>query len=210
MRISLLILAFLILIAVKNNQASIDEASKDAQPYLSEEASRKQREQETDRLERQKQLPAITATFAQRTSRDRAHRLAYLCYETTINTPFKPIDLAEIALAETGGHALSARAVSSRGAVGVWQLMPERAKSHGYKPAEMKHDEKCADAAVRELKVKLVMADGNLSLAKRLYCGAGKQARLYEAKIRKYRREILGRMYMEPLPVAGEMQATNS
>src|SRR5512138_2641954 len=101
MRISLLILAFLLLIAVKNNQASIDEDSKDAQPYLSEEASRKQREKETDRLERQKQLPAITATFAQRTSRDRAHRLAYLCYETTINTPFKPIDLAEIALAET-------------------------------------------------------------------------------------------------------------
>jgi len=177
---------------------------------LGEEAAEKQRQREMDRLERQKQLPAITATFAQRTSRDRAHRLAYLCYETTINTPFKPIDLAEIALAETGGYALSALAVSTRGAVGVWQLMPERAKSHGYKPAEMKKDEKCAEAAVRELKVKLTMADGNLFLAKRLYCGTGKQARLYEAKIRKYRREILERMQAEPLPVAGELLATNS
>jgi len=210
MRISLLILAFLFLIAVTNNQAS-NNGTPAANPLdPSEDASGKRLGKELDRLERQKQLPAITATFAQRTSTDRAHRLAYLCYETTLNTPFKPIDLAEIALAETGGHALSAKAVSSRGAVGVWQLMPERAKSHGYHPAEMKNDEKCAAAAVRELKVKLTMADGNLSLAKRLYCGAGKQARLYEAKIRKYRREILGRMYMEPLPVAGEMKATNS
>ncbi len=205
MRISLLILAFLFLIAVTNNIASSNGSSANSTALTG-----KEREREMDRLERQKQLPAITATFAQRTSPERAHRLAYLCYETTLNTPFKPIDLAEIALAETGGHALSARAVSTRGAVGVWQLMPERAKSHGYAPGEMKYDEKCAAAAVRELKVKLTMADGDLSLAKRLYCGVGKQARLYEAKIRKYRREIMDRMQAEPLPVAGEVRATNS
>jgi len=210
MRIPLLILAFLLLIAVKNNQASGDLTSGLGATTRTCEISGKQREQELDRLERQKQLPAITATFARRTSMERAHRLAYLCYETTINTPFKPIDLAEIALAETGGHSLSPKAVSSRGAVGVWQLMPERAKSHGYAPGEMKHDDKCAAAAVRELKVKLTMADGDLALAKRLYCGIGKQARLYEAKIRKYRREIMGLMHGEPLPLAGDVTATNS
>jgi hypothetical protein len=206
MRISLLIVAFLLLIAVTNNQASTNVAPAAALPAPTDAASRKLREKEQDRLERQKQLPAITAVFALRTSKARAHRLAYLCYETTLDTPFKPIDLAEIALAETGGHALSAKAVSPKGALGVWQLMPERVKSHGYSPAEMKQDEKCAAAAVRELKVKLKVADGNLSDAKRLYCGTGRQARLYEAKIRKYRKEIMARMHAEP---ARELQTAS-
>lgn len=194
MRISIFILAFLLLIAVTNNQASVTSGLKNP------EESAKQRMKENDRLERQKQLPAITAAFALRTSFERASRLAYLCYETTIDTPFKPIDLAEIALAETGGHALSGKAVSSQGALGVWQLMPERVKSHGYKPAEMQHDHKCAEAAVKELKLKLKVADGDLFGAKRLYCGAGKQAKLYEAKVRKYRREIMDRMAEGALP----------
>lgn len=209
MRIPLLILAFLLLIAVTNNQASVPELNAPAR-QAREEAVRKQREKEMDRLERQQQLPAITATFAQRTSTERANRLAYLCYETTIDTPFKPIDLAEIALAETGGHALSAKAVSSRGAVGVWQLMPARVRSHGYTPDEMNKDEKCAAAAVKELKVKLKVAAGDLDDAKRLYCGAGKQARLYEAKIRKYRREIMARMVKVQLPGANGQKSTNS
>lgn len=153
-----------------------------------------EQEQEKDRIERQQQLPAITSVFALHTSRERANRLAYLCYETTLGTPFKPIDLAELALAETGGHYLSSNAVSSEGALGVWQLMPKRAKSHGYKPAEMKQDDKCAAAAVKELKTKLVMADGNLQKAKRLYCGAGPQARQYELKTRKYRNQIMTMM----------------
>jgi hypothetical protein len=144
--------------------------------------------------ERRDQLRAIVKVFARHTSYDRAKQLARICYYATLNTPFTPVDLAEIALAETGGHGLSGKAVSSRGAVGVWQLMPVRAKSHGYAPAEMNRDEKCAAAAVKELKVKLEMADGDLSVAKRLYCGAGKQARAYEAKIRKYRKEILSTM----------------
>jgi hypothetical protein len=209
MRISLLIVAFLLLIAVTNNQASMNVAPAANPSAFTEAAARKQREKEQDRLERQKQLPAITATFALRTSRARAHRLAYLCYETTLDTPFKPIDLAEIALAETGGHALSAKAVSPKGAVGVWQLMPERVRSHGFTPEEMKHDDKCAAAAVRELKVKLKAADGVLADAKRLYCGAGKQARLYEAKTRKYRREILARMAREALPPDGELKTAS-
>lgn len=202
MRIPLFILAFLLLIAVTNNQASVSVTPdlNHLSPNEREESARKQRQKEKDRLERQKQLPAITAAFAKRTNNERASRLAYLCYETTIDTPFKPIDLAEIALAETGGHALSGKAVSSSGAVGVWQLMPERVRSHGYEPSDMQHDHKCAEAAVRELKVKLKVADGNLFEAKRLYCGAGKQARLYEAKIRKLRREILNMMAEEPLP----------
>jgi len=198
MRISIPILSFLLLflIVVDNNQASfaVDAEISTPQSIAREYARRKQLAQEMDKLERQKQLPAIVSVFRKWTSQERAHRLAYLCYEATLDTPFKPIDLAEIALAETGGHGLSGKAVSSRGAVGVWQLMPVRAKSHGYEPAEMNRDDKCAAAAVKELKTKLEMADGDLALAKRLYCGTGKQARAYDVKIRQYRREILGRM----------------
>ena len=198
MRISITILSFLLLtvIAIDNNRASfaVDAEISTPQSIAREAARRKQLAQDLDRLERQRQLPAIVSVFKQRTSQERANRLAYLCYETTIDTPFKPIDLAEIALAETGGHGLSGKAVSSRGAVGVWQLMPVRARSHGYAPAEMNRDDKCAVAAVKELKTKLEMAGGNLAVAKRLYCGTGKQARDYDVKIRKYRSEILGIM----------------
>jgi hypothetical protein len=196
MRISIIILSCLLLIVVAYNQTSstVDAAITTPQIIARENARQKQREQNKDRLERQQQLPAIIAAFGKRTNNERANRLAYLCYETTLETPFKPIDLAEIALAETGGHGLSGKAISSRGAVGVWQLMPARAKSHGYSPADMKRDEICAAAAVKELKTKLEMAAGNLAVAKRLYCGAGKQARAYDEKIRRYRREILGTM----------------
>jgi len=192
MRISILILAFLLLIAVTNNQASVSGNPEAA--VQSREELAKNLQKLKDRAERQKQLPAITTIFARHTSMDRAIRLAYLCYETTVGTPFKPIDLAELALAETGGHALSADAVSSEGALGVWQLMPNRARSHGYQPSEMKKDEKCAEAAVKELKSKLVMADGDLQKAKRFYCGAGEEARLYEQKTRKFRRMIMTKM----------------
>jgi hypothetical protein len=196
MRISILILAFLLLIAVTNNQASVsmNPETVAAISPAQQESLLKEQVKVKDRIERQQQLPAITSIFARHTSRERASRLAYLCYETTLDTPFKPIDLAELALAETGGHSLSSHAVSSEGALGVWQLMPKRAMSHGYKPSEMKNDEKCAAAAVKELKTKLEMADGNLQKAKRFYCGAGPQARHYEQKTRKYRRQILAKM----------------
>ena len=198
MRISITILSFLLLIVilVDTNQASfaVDTEITTPQSIAREAARRKKLAQDMDRLERQKQLPAIVSVFRKWTSQERANRLAYLCYESTLDTPFMPIDLAEIALAETGGHGLSGKAVSSRGAVGVWQLMPVRAKSHGYAPAEMKLDEKCAAAAVKELKTKLEMADGDLAVAKRLYCGTGKQAKAYDVKIRQYRSEILSKM----------------
>jgi hypothetical protein len=196
MRISILILAFLLMIAVSNNQASVNTDPENATPERAarEKALQKLLEQELDKIERQRQIPAITAAFARRTTQERADRLAYLCFEATIDTPFQPIDLAEIALAETGGHAFSSKAVSSRGALGVWQLMPSRARSHGYKPAEMKNDEKCAEAAVKELQTKLAMAGGDLAQAKILYCGTGKQARKYGAKILKYRKEIMESM----------------
>jgi len=202
MRISILILAFLLLIAVTNNQASVSMNPETfaAISLARQELLLQEQVKEKDRIERQNQLPAITAIFARHTSRERASRLAYLCYETTIDTPFKPIDLAELALAETGGHSLSSHAVSSEGALGVWQLMPVRAKSHGYTPAEMKKDEKCAAAAVKELKVKLQMAAGNLQKAKRLYCGAGPQARHYEKKTQKYRRAIMALMWITSSP----------
>lgn len=201
MRISLLILAFLLLVAVTNNQASvsIDPQTAAALSPVRQELLLQEQEKEKDRIERQSQLPAITAVFARHTSRERASRLAYLCYETTLETPFKPIDLAELALAETGGHSLSSHAVSSEGALGVWQLMPKRAQSHGYTPAEMMQDEKCAEAAVKELQVKLAMADGNLRKAKRLYCGAGPQARHYELKTSKFRRQIMAQMRITSL-----------
>jgi hypothetical protein len=141
--------------------------------------------------DRQAQVPAIEAVFARRTDPERARWLAALCYLKTLGTSFSPIDIAEIALVETGGHGLSGRAVSNKGALGVWQLMPNRAASHGYSPEEMQNDEKCAEAAVRELASKLEMANGKLVRAKKLYCGVGPQADAYEVKRRQIRKEIL-------------------
>lgn len=141
--------------------------------------------------ERKGQVPAIAAAFSLRTDSKRALWLAALCYLKTLGTPFMPMDLAEIALAETGGHGLAARAVSQKGAVGVWQLMPKRAMSHGYSPEDMVNDEKCAAAAVRELESKLEMARGDLVKAKKFYCGAGPDADAYETRRRSFRKEIL-------------------
>jgi hypothetical protein len=141
--------------------------------------------------ERKQQVAAIEAAFARRTTPHRSRQLAALCFTKTLGTPFMPFDLAEIALAETGGHKLSADVVSSKGALGVWQLMPRRARSHGYSPADMENDEKCAEAAVRELLTKLTMAQGNLERAKKLYCGQGPQADAYLKKIRTVRQEML-------------------
>jgi hypothetical protein len=140
---------------------------------------------------RKKLMPAIYTAFARRTTPARAKWLAEICYEQTEGTRFTPLDLAEIALAETGSHRLSSRAVSPRGALGVWQLMPERARSHGYSPQDMRDDEKCAAAAVKELKEKLGMAKGNLGRAKRLYCGVGPAAAAYDKVRKRFRAEIL-------------------
>lgn len=144
--------------------------------------------------ERKRQVPAIETIFKRRTTPNRARQLAALCYTKTLGTPFLPFDLAEIALAETGGHRLSAAAVSSQGALGVWQLMPKRARSHGYTPADMVNDEKCAEAAVRELYTKLVMAQGNLEKAKKLYCGQGPEAKYYLRKVQAVRQEMLDQL----------------
>jgi hypothetical protein len=141
--------------------------------------------------ERKQQVAAIEAAFARRTTPLRSRQLAALCFTKTLGTPFMPFDLAEIALAETGGHKLSGGAVSNKGALGVWQLMPRRAKSHGYSPADMENDEKCAEAAVRELLTKLKMAQGDLERAKKLYCGQGPQADAYVKKIHLVRQEML-------------------
>jgi hypothetical protein len=142
--------------------------------------------------ERKRQVASIEAAFARRTTPQRSRQLAALCFTKTLGTPFMPYDLAEIALAETGGHKLSGGAVSSKGALGVWQLMPRRAKSHGYSAADMGNDEKCAEAAVRELFAKLAIAQGNIEKAKKLYCGQGPQAEAYLKKIRLVRQEMQG------------------
>lgn len=141
--------------------------------------------------ERQRQARAIASVFARRTTPERAHRLASLCYLKTLGTEFMPVDLAELALAETGSIGFDPKAVSPKGALGVWQLMPYRAESHGFSPREMADDEKCAEAAVRELATKLDMARGNLVRAKKLYCGVGPEADAYEVKRRRYQRELL-------------------
>ena len=141
--------------------------------------------------ERRRQIPAIATSFALRADPQRARYLSALCYLKTLGTSFMPFDMAEIALAETGSHGLSGKASSSRGAIGVWQLMPIRANSHGYSSKEMENDQKCADAAVRELAAKLTVANGNLEKAKKLYCGIGQEADAYELKLRKYRKELL-------------------
>jgi hypothetical protein len=142
--------------------------------------------------ERKRQVASIEAAFSRRTTPQRSRQLAALCFTKTLGTPFMPFDLAEIALAETGGHKLSGGAVSSKGALGVWQLMPRRAKSHGYSAADMGNDEKCAEAAVRELYSKLTMAQGDIERAKKLYCGQGPQAEAYLKKIRLVRQEMQG------------------
>jgi len=141
--------------------------------------------------QRKRQQEVIEAAFSRRTSVDRAQKLAAICFDKTIGTVFMPFDLAEIALVETGGHRLSARAVSSMGALGVWQLMPRRAKSHGYTPKDMLDDAKCAEAAVCELYTKLDMAKGNLERAKKYYCGQGPEANAYIKKIRVVRQEMI-------------------
>ena len=141
--------------------------------------------------ERKRQAQAIAEVFSRYTDPKRARWLAALCYTKTLGTSFMPIDLAEIALAETGAYGLSSDLVSEAGALGVWQLMPRRAKSHGYSPDDMENDEKCAEAAVRELMNKMTMTDGNLEKAKKYYCGIGPQANAYEVKRRQFRKEIL-------------------
>ncbi len=148
--------------------------------------------------ERRHQVPAIAEVFSRYAEPTRARWLAALCFVKTLGTPLMPIDLAEIALAETGAYGLSSTKVSEAGALGVWQLMPVRAKSHGYTPQDMANDEKCAEAAVRELMNKLTMANGNLVKAKKYYCGVGPQANAYEVKRLQFRKEILEGL--EPLP----------
>ncbi|MDD2854916.1 MAG: transglycosylase SLT domain-containing protein, partial [Desulfuromonadaceae bacterium] len=110
---------------------------------------------------------------------------------------FMPFDLAELALVETGGHKLSSRAVSTKGARGVWQIMPSRAKSHGFTGSDMLDDYKCATAAVRELYTKLDMAHGDLELAKKYYCGQGPQAEAYMKKIHTVRKEMLAELHTQ-------------
>jgi hypothetical protein len=55
----------------------------------------------------------------------------------------------------------------------------------------MENDEKCAEAAVRELYTKLNMAQGKMERAKKLYCGQGPQADAYMKKIHMVRGELL-------------------
>jgi len=148
-------------------------------------------------IQRKKQQAVIESAFSRRTSPERAHQLAAICFDKTIGTVFMPFDLAEIALAETGGHRLSAGAVSTKGARGVWQLMPFRARSHGYSAKDMLDDGKCAEAAVCELYSKLDMAQGNLERAKKFYCGQGPQATAYMKKIHTVRQEMIAELNLQ-------------
>jgi hypothetical protein len=196
MRKTLLAMAAMLLLAVSCDQSHLKQARVTMQAGENEldREIRQLMEKGTALEERRHQVPAIQAAFERRTRPDRARWLAALCYFKTLGTPFMPIDLAEIALTETGGHRLSSRSTSYKGALGVWQLMPKRAMSHGYSPNDMKDDEKCAEAAVKELMVKMDMARGNLTRAKKLYCGVGPDADQYEVKRRQFRREIFDTM----------------
>lgn len=148
-------------------------------------------------IQRRKQQAVIEAAFSRRTSSERAHQLAEICFNKTNGSVLMPFDLAEIALVETGGHRLSSKAVSARGALGVWQLMPRRALSHGYSTKDMLDDGKCAEAAVRELYSKLSMVKGDLERAKRYYCGQGPQATAYMKKIRLIRNEMMNELTLQ-------------
>jgi hypothetical protein len=190
------LIAAIALCAVSCEQTQIrqDQATAvSALPNLDKEI-RQAVEKSANLEERRRQIPAIISAFAKRTSLQRARRLGVLCYLKTLDSPLMPMDIAEIALAETGSHGLSAKAVSCRGAMGVWQLMPNRARSHGYDPEDMTNDAKCADAAVRELITKIKMAKGNIKRAKKLYCGVGPEADAYELKRIRYRHEIFREM----------------
>ncbi|RQW89788.1 MAG: lytic transglycosylase [Geobacter sp.] len=196
----IILLAVIALNATSCDQPQIRQAQLSVMPALSEldREIRQAAEKNANLEERRRQLPAIISAFAKRTTPQRARKLGVLCYLKTLDTPLMPMDMAEIALAETGSHGLSGKAVSYRGAMGVWQLMPSRARSHGYDPEEMVNDEKCAEAAVRELLTKIQMAKGNLRRAKKLYCGVGPQADAYETKRIRFRHEICREMMKYP------------
>ncbi len=212
MKKTIIIMAVMLLLGVSCDQSHVRQAQT---PIVAGDSEldreiRRVMEKGINLEERRRQVPAIAAAFARRTDPQRARWLAALCYFKTLGTPFMPLDIAEIALAETGGYGLSGKAVSHKGALGVWQLMPHRAKSHGYAPEDMEDDEKCAEAAVRELASKLEMAAGDMVRAKKLYCGVGPDADAYEVKRRQFRREILEdlggdghRRAGEALPVKG-------
>jgi hypothetical protein len=193
MRKTIMILAVMLLLGFSRDELHMRQAQslQVAHETAIDREIRRVMEKGINLEERKGQVPAIVAAFSRYTVPERARWLAALCYLKTLGTPFMPMDLAEIALAETGGHGLSGKAVSVKGALGVWQLMPYRAKSHGYSPEEMENDEKCADAAVRELTNKLEMAKGNLTKAKKFYCGTGPDADAYELRRQQFRREIL-------------------
>ncbi len=203
----IILIATVALCAMSCDQSQIRQAESPAVPAYSglDKTIRQAVEKGANLEERRRQLPAIISAFAKRTSLQRARRLGVLCYLKTLNTPLMPTDLAEIALAETGTHGLSAHAVSKSGALGVWQLMPNRARSHGFAPEDMVNDEKCAEAAVQELLTKIKMAKGNLRKAKKLYCGIGPQANAYEVKRTRFRHEIFREMMKYP-----QMTAENS
>lgn len=196
MRKNAIIVAVVLLLGASCDQTHVRQMGVNIQAGETEldREIRRVMEKGVDLEERKKQVVAIEKAFARRTDPQRARWLAALCYLKTLGTRFMPLDLAEIALTETGSHGLSGKAVSHKGALGVWQLMPKRAMSHGYDPVEMKNDEKCAEAAIRELASKLAMAKGNLPRAKKLYCGTGPAADAYEVKRRRIRREILDEM----------------
>jgi hypothetical protein len=202
MKKTVLIMSAVLLLGVSCDKSHIQQAQTSAIIGDSEldKEIRRVMEKGINLEERKGQVPAIAAAFSLKTDIKRARWLAALCYLKTLGTPFMPMDLAEIALAETGGHGLSAKAVSQKGAVGVWQLMPRRAMSHGYSPEDMVNDEKCAEAAVRELGNKLEMARGDLVKAKKLYCGTGPDADAYESKRRSFRKEILDFMAGAKIP----------
>jgi len=196
----IILIAAVALCAISCDQNQIRQPQSTVIPELSDldKEIRQAIERGANLEERRRQLPAIISAFAKRTTPQRARRLGVLCYLKTLDTTLMPMDLAEIALAETGSHGLSAQAVSNCGAMGVWQLMPSRARSHGYSPEDMVNDEKCAEAAVRELLTKIQMAKGNLRRAKKLYCGVGPQADAYEVKRKRFRQEIFAEMMKYP------------
>lgn len=196
----IILIAAVAVCSISCDQSQIRQAQPTVIPDLSDldKEIRQAVEKGANLEERRRQLPAIISAFAKRTTPQRARRLGVLCYLKTLDTPLMPMDIAEIALAETGSHGLSAHAVSYRGALGVWQLMPSRARSHGYTPEDMVNDEKCAEAAVRELLTKIKMAKGNLRRAKKLYCGVGPQADAYEVKRKRFRQEIFRELMKYP------------
>jgi hypothetical protein len=158
MRKSLIIMSAVLLLGVSCDKSHIQQAQTSVISGDSEldREIRRVMEKGINLEERKGQVPAIATAFSLRTDSKRARWLAALCYLKT-SAPLHADGLAEIALAGQEGTVCPPGNITERRGRGLAVDAPQ-VMSHGYSPDDMEDDEKCAEAAVRELASKLEMA----------------------------------------------------